>query len=397
MNIKKIISFVLLGLVLLTLIFLITIYSLWTNEISTVMSIKKLREKNDTHMDGSVYEMYVKGGFYFDEFLKQGGAKNDGELIKFITSKITKGLLKMDIKESEIACSSFTAKTEDGDVLFARNYDFAQTNTCIVYTKPNNGRHSSISTVDLQFVGIKPDKEIKGTFDKITSLAAPFAPLDGINDAGVSCGIYMTYQGEKTVATDQNTDKPDITSTTMLRLVLDYASNVDEAVELISKYDLHDSARTSYHYMIADASGRSAILEWVNGTDLTDNDGSKRRLIVIYNDGDAHIGSREAQSKYQVVTNFVIQPDYYESDDEKAGYDRYETLYNELSKTNAIVKDEKEAMRILSTVGRRNWNNKDKNTCTVHSVVYNLTKKTALWVPNENYDDETAYFNLELP
>ncbi|MGP1440533.1 MAG: linear amide C-N hydrolase [Treponema sp.] len=397
MNIKKIISFILLGLVLLTLIFLITIYSLWTNEISTVMSIKKLREKNDAHMDGSVYEMYVKGGFYFDEFLKQGGAKNDGELIKFITSKITKGLLKMDIKESEIACSSFTAKTEDGDVLFARNYDFAQTNTCIVYTKPNNGRHSSISTVDLQFVGIKPDKEIKGTFDKITSLAAPFAPLDGINDAGVSCGIYMTYQGEKTVATDQSTDKPDITSTTMLRLVLDYASNVDEAVELISKYDLHDSARTSYHYMIADASGRSAILEWVNGTDLTDNDGSKRRLIVIYNDGDAHIGSREAQSKYQVVTNFVIQPDYYESDDEKAGYDRYETLYNELSKTNAIVKDEKEAMRILSTVGRRNWNNKDKNTCTVHSVVYNLTKKTALWVPNENYDDETAYFNLELP
>ena len=32
-----------------------------------------------------------------------------------------------------------------------------------------------------------------------------------MNDAGVSCGIYMTYQGEETVPTDQNTDKPDLT------------------------------------------------------------------------------------------------------------------------------------------------------------------------------------------
>ena len=29
---------------------------------------------------------------------------------------------------------------------------------------------------------------------------APFVPLDGVNDAGVSCGIYMSYQGSETVA-----------------------------------------------------------------------------------------------------------------------------------------------------------------------------------------------------
>ena len=94
----------LIGLLTIALLFLVTIYSIWANEISTVMSVKKLRERNNAHMDGSVYEMHVKGNFYFDEFLKQGGAKNDGELIKFITSNITKGLLKMDIKESEIGC-----------------------------------------------------------------------------------------------------------------------------------------------------------------------------------------------------------------------------------------------------------------------------------------------------
>ena len=372
------------------------VFAVWGNEISTVTSIKKLREKNDAHLDGSVYEMTVKGDFYFDDFLKQGGAKNDAQLISFITKKITKGLLKMEIKESNIGCSSFTAKTKNGDVLFARNYDFGKTNSCLVYTKPSGARHASISTVDLQFLGIKCDEGI-GTFkDKMSVLAAPYTPLDGVNDAGVSCGIYMTYQGEKTVATDQNTEKPDITSTTMLRLILDYAGSVDEAVELISKYDLHDSANTSYHYMVADSTGKSAILEWVNGTDLTDNDGSKRKLVVTYNDEDAHIGEREAMSDYQLVTNFIIQPDYYGEGEKRGGYDRYERLYSELDKINGIVEDEEEAMRILSTVGRRGWNNDDKNVCTVHSVVYNLTKKTALWVPNEHYNDETAVFKRSL-
>jgi len=372
------------------------IFGVWSNEISTISSIRKLREKDDAHLDGAVYEMTVKGDFYFDDFLKQGGAKNDKELISFITKNITKGLLKMNIKESNIGCSSFTAKTKDGDVLFARNYDFGKTNSCLVYTRPKGDRHASISTVDLQFVGIKCDEGIASLKDKMSALAAPFAPLDGMNDAGVSCGIYMTYQGEKTVATNQNTEKPDITSTTMLRLILDYAGSVDEAIALISQYDLHDSANTSYHYMVADSTGKSAILEWVNGTDLQDNDGSKRKLVVTYNTGDAHIGEREDRSEYQVVTNFIIQPGYYGEGEKRGGYDRYEKLYSELERIDGIVEDEAEAMRILSTVGRRGWNNDDKNVCTVHSVVYNLTKKTALWIPNEHYDDESALFKRTL-
>ena len=393
---KNIIIGIISSLCTIFLILILIILGVWKNEISTVMSIKQLREKNDSHLDGYVYEMRVKGGFYFDDFLKQGGAKNDSELIKFITRNITKGLLKMGIKESNIGCSSFTAKTESGDVLFARNYDFAKTNTCLVYTKPENGRYASISTVDLQFVGIKCDKGIQSAMDKISALAAPFAPLDGINEKGVSCGIYMTYQGDKTVATNQNTEKPDITSTTMLRLILDYADSVDKAVKLISQYDLHDSANTSYHYMVADKTGKSAILEWVNGKDTEDNDGEKRKLIVTYNDKDSHIGEVEAKAKYQCVTNFIIQPNYYGDNEKKPGYDRYEKLYSELSKTNGIVKDEDEAMRILSIVGRRSWKNDDNNGCTVHSVVYNLTKNTVLWIPNENYNDETAIFRITL-
>ena len=396
-QLKKVLLWIVSIVAALAVVLGIAVFALWHNEIATVASFQQVRTRNDDHLDGSVYTMEVKGGFYLDDFIAQGGAKSDAELIDFITGKITKGLLEMEISESEIACSAFTAQTPEGDRLFGRNYDFSKTNACIVFTEATEGRHATISTVDLQFLGMDVDQDVEGLMNKVTCLAAPYAPLDGVNDAGVSCGIFMSYQGEETIVpTDLNTDKPDITSTTLLRLILDYADNVEEAVEIASTYDLHDSAATSYHYMVADATGASAILEWVNGTDATDLDGSARQLVVTYNDDDAHIGEAEGQSDYQWITNFIIQPGYYDDPADQKGLDRYQKLYEQLSQTDGIVADEEAAMEILASVGRRNWSNDDKNTCTVHSAVYNLTDKSVLWVSNENYQDETAIFRFSL-
>lgn len=398
LSLKKILLAVL-AVIALLLVLAAAIYGVWHNEIGSVASIEMLRDRNDDHLDGAVYAMHVKGGFYLDDFVAQGGVSNDNELIQFITDNITRGVVDIQISAPEIGCSSFTAATQEGDRLFARNYDFSKTNTMLVFTEQNEGRHASISTVDLQFLGIDVDRNLEGMMNRIICLAAPYAPLDGINDAGVSCGIYMSYQGgEETIPTSQDTDKPDFTSTTLLRLILDYADSVEEAVEIASAYDLHDSANTSYHYMVADSTGKSAILEWTNGTDLTDNDGTQRTLKVIYNDQDSDIGEREAASDYQVVTNFVLQPGYYDESpaEEKKGADRYDRLYEELQKTGAVVADEQAAMDILQIVGRRSWNNDDSNGCTVHSAVYNLTDRTMLWVSNENYDDPTAVFQFSL-
>ena len=400
-KLKKILLAVLAVVVALVVLAGVGIYAVWHNEIGSVASIEMLRERNDDHLDGAVYSMHVQGGFYLDDFVAQGGVSNDTDLIQFITDNITHGVVDLNMTAPEIGCSSFTATAENGDALFARNYDFSKTNAMLVFTDANEGRHASISTVDLQFLGIDVDQDMTGLMDKVICLAAPYAPLDGVNDAGVSCGIYMTYQGgEETVATSQDTDKPDFTSTTLLRLILDYADNVEEAVEIASSYDLHDSANTSYHYMVADASGKSAILEWTNDSavDTTDNDGSQRTLKVVYNDQDADIGEREGASSYQIVTNFVLQPGYYEGvpAENKKGADRYDRPYEELQATDGVVAHEQAAMDILQSVGRRSWDNDDKNSCTVHSAVYNLTKKSVLWVTNENYDDPTAVFSFTL-
>ncbi len=387
---KKVLAAALAVLLVLVLAGAIAVWAVWGSELRTLASFHKIVERDDAHLDGSVYEMTVHGGYYFDDFLAQGGASTDAELISFITGNLTKGMIDIGFQPPDVACSSFTATLDNGHRIFGRNYDYSKTNTCIVYTNPGNGRHASVSTVDLQFLGLSVDEDITGLMDKITCLAAPYIPFDGMNDAGVSCAIYMTYQGpDGSVSTNQNTDKPDITSTTMLRLILDYAGSVEEAVELVSAYDLHDSATSSYHYMVADATGRSAILEWVGDKDATDTDGSVRQLRVTYNDQDP----LALDPDWQSVTNFVVVPGYYDNETDMKGLDRYQHIQAQLDAAGGVLPDTASAMDILAQVGRRTWNNDDGNGCTVHSVVYDLTDKTAVWVPNEHYG-EAGY---ELP
>ena len=78
------------------------------------------------------------------------------------------------------------------------------------------------------------------------------------------------------------------------------------------------------------------------------------------------------------------------------GSDRYEHIGNQLAAVNGVVEDEQAAMDILASVGRRNWNNDDSNGITVHSVVYNLTDQTVMWVANEHYGSEEHTFTFSL-
>ena len=393
-SLSKLLRRIACALAALVIALAVAVFALWHNELATLASFQKLSDRDEAHRDGAVYQINFSGDYFFDEFLSQGGASNDAELISFITRSITKGIIPMHIKTSSIACSAFTADTQSGDRVFGRNYDFSATNTAIVYTDPGEGRHASYSTIDLSFLGLDADKDVETIGQKFLTLAAPYVPLDGINDAGVACGIFMSYQGEgKGTPTDTQTDRPDITSTTLLRLILDYADSVEDAVALAQQYDLHDSASSCFHYMVADSTGRSAILEWV-GTDADhDADGTQRQLNVLWNDTDALSDSAD----WQVVTNFIKTPGYYDGTTaEMKGLDRYEHLAAALRETDGIVADKDAAMDLLASVGRRTWDNDDSNSNTVHSVVYDLTDKSVLWVGNEHYGEEAYTFEFQL-
>lgn len=379
--------------------------AIWYNELLSISSIQMLVDANKENRSAPVYIMDVSGDYYFDEFIEQGGAASDDELIQFVVDNITKGLIPISLSSPEIGCSSFTSVDEEGNRYFGRNYDFSTTTGMIVRTNPSDGRYASISSVDLQFLGITEGEYVDSVMEKLICLAATYVPLDGINEAGVSCGIYMSYQGPdgEVVSTDQNTDKPDVTSTTLLRLILDYAGSVEEAVALAQQYDLHDSANTSFHYMVADSTGKSAILEWVDVSDETDTDGTKRELRVYYNDEDAILGEAEAANNFQYVTNFIVTNDYYTNNDDKKGLDRYNEIESCInpdgSNTSGLITKE-DALSVLETVGRRNWDSlngkTDSNGITVWSALYNLTSKEVTWISNEEFDNENAIFTFDF-
>ena len=387
-----------------------TVLGLWHDEIKSMATIEKLEDADPENRSGPLYTIDVSGGYYFDKFLEQGGARNDQELIDFLVQNLTKGIVPIELEAPTVGCSSFTFQTPEGDRYFARNYDFSPTTSMIVRTAPGDGRHASVSSADLQFLGITDCAEITSFMEKCLALVSPYVPLDGINDAGVSCGIYMSYQKdvgedgqEAVVSTDQNSGLPDLTSTTMLRMILDYADDVDEAVSLVRQYDFHDSASTSFHYMVADRTGRSAILEWVDPDGHVGNDdGTKRELRVYYNDDDAIVGEREGKESFQYITNFLVTPDYYDEDSQKGGYDRYLAIPKTIdpdgnNPTGKFSKEE--GMDLLKTLGRRRWDAakpSDSNNITVWSSLYNLTDKTVTWISNESFDDESRIFEYSL-
>ena len=76
-TVKKILKIA--GICLLSLVLAvgIAIGILWHNEISAVLSIKMLVDTHEENRSAPVYMMDIKGGYYFDEFIGQGGASND--------------------------------------------------------------------------------------------------------------------------------------------------------------------------------------------------------------------------------------------------------------------------------------------------------------------------------
>ena len=108
---KKVLLTILGVLLALVIVLVGTVYAVWHDEITTLLSFQQVTQRDESHKDGSVYVLNVSGGYHFDEFLAQGGASNDTDLISFITNSITKGIIPMSIKTSEIACSAFTADT----------------------------------------------------------------------------------------------------------------------------------------------------------------------------------------------------------------------------------------------------------------------------------------------
>ena len=254
-------------------------------------SIEKLEE--------GLYVMEFEGDYGFDDFLARGGASSDREVADYLVSFLSHGLYqpKTDVQTGSYGCSTICTQDENGTVFFGRNYDWTECRAMIVHTVPAHG-YESFSTCCLDFLGFGADYAPDGSMmDRMQSLAAIYVPLDGMNAAGLMVADLTAGDQEET---HQQTGKVNLTTTTAIRLLLDRAANVEEALALLRQYDMHSSIGISHHLSLADATGRSVVVEYVDGEMLV------RETTVVTNHyltdcAKQGVGSVQSHHRYETL------------------------------------------------------------------------------------------------
>jgi hypothetical protein len=316
----------------IVVILIIIFTAVFWNELRSLASIKKL----DDH---PLLQMAYYGDYGFDKFL-ENGAKNDHEVAIFVTKRLLRGIpinLNLDLG----GCTVFIVKNERGEVLFCRNYDFPYTPAMQVFTSPDNG-FRSVATGHLDIFGYTKSYFPSGiNLNSLYALATPYAPWDGMNEKGLAIALLAIPEAHG----PDDDDKLTLGTTTIIRLVLDKASTVGEAVELMKKYNIYFSAGISCHFLIADASGDSVLVEYWDG---------ELKIVTTPDD-------------FQVASNFIAWNglNYGEGFNE---IERYETVKSRIDKNGGWL-SEQQAIDLLTEVGIY-YEGVDKLQWT---VIYNLT------------------------
>lgn len=328
-KIKKI----LLILFCLIIVIISALVILFFNEIRSLCSLKKID-------DYGMYQMTYYGDYGFDEFLKTG-AKSDKDIEKFVTKRLLKGL-PININVEKGGCTAFVTRNEKDEIIYGRNFDFKYAPSVQVYTKPDNG-YASVSTVNLAFAGYSENNLPKEgiSFSNFLTLATPYLPFDGLNEKGVAIALLAVPEADG----GNDSSKVTLNTTTAIRLVLDKADSVDKAISLMNEYNIYFSGDVECHYLIADSTGNSVIVEFYDGA-----------MQVVKSDND-----------YQIASNFIAYNGL-NIGEGFSEFERYDKVKEEIE-NNQHRLSEMQAVKLLADIGV-NYENIDKLQWT---VVYNLT------------------------
>lgn len=346
------------------------------NQGATIHSVKKL--------DNNIYLLDYRNDYHLPELMEKG-VSSIGELMAFAADALTFGLRVFKPGTDEGAgCTTFEAFTPEGGHLLARNFDFRIAPCFVVWTHPDNA-YASISVVDNNFMAYGTFLRFN-RFNSYRTLLAPYCCVDGMNEKGLAIAVLQL----RAKATNQTAPgKKDITTTAMIRAVLDTCANVDEAVELIKKYNMHDSLWTNYHYQIIDAQGRSVVVEYIDGVLHVYERGSSACPVTgsVYEDDGL---------KQQYAANFSLTKDIGSYKIEQHGEDRIESVKSVLRAKNGTL-TQREAMDLLSYVKLDYKHDKYPwSIIALWSAVYNTGEGTLKIAANADYK-KIYTFNINEP
>ena len=213
-------------------------------------------------LDDRLYYMEYKGDDGFDGLMAKGGFEKADDMVGYIIEFLSKGHYKPEVETSKepYGCSALTVKTPDGSVMMGRNFDFPSAIGLIMHCIPDKG-YETITTFNVEFYNFGEDFKPEGFKNQYMCLSGLFVALDGINEKGL---VIADLMAGDSIETHQRTSKPDLTTTAAISYMLKNAANVDEALKLLESIDMHSDIGSAHHYAMADVSGRSVVVEYVD-------------------------------------------------------------------------------------------------------------------------------------
>jgi hypothetical protein len=178
--------------------------------------------------------------------------------------------------QEAFACTCFAGHLANGHRLLGRNFDWNPDPALVLITHPK-GAFASISLVDISYLGYS---DAHKPFDAPEGLEGAWRiPFDGMNEKGFAVGMMAIDHAEGPTGTG----KPKVGELGILRVLLDRAANVREAITLMDAFEVGFDA-PPIHYLLTDQTGDAAVVEFLGG-----------KLHVIRND-----------APWMVSTNFLL-------------------------------------------------------------------------------------------
>jgi hypothetical protein len=255
--------------------------------------------------------------------------RGDYNLLSSVDLQQIPGRAIDDEPGSNFACTMFYGRDTTDGALLGRNFDWNHKATLALFTHPQDG-YASVSMVDLGYLGFDQGLSLKALRNLKQS---PLWPFDGMNEQGVAIGIMAVPNTPGL----HDPSKPTVDSLAVIRLVLDYAGNLDEALAILQGVNIDFEGGPWLHYLVSDRQG-SAVVEILSD-----------RVNVI-----------RSQQPWQVSTNFILSG--LSEAEADASCWRYRTASNRLEQNQGSM-NAVDAMELLKDVSQQN---------TVWSVVYHL-------------------------
>lgn len=304
-----------------------------------IRSIWSIRRIPNTKM----YVMDYYASYNLEELAESGTDPNDveGSLFRALLPDVLLPIANLisghkkgdrDWHTSQHSCSSISFVADEGNVLFGRNFDWSHDPCLIVRMQ---GKRASVAVLDLHYLRLSESQlDNLSLKDRLNLLFAPYLVEDGMNEYGLA--VSSMAVDESGVPNDDA--KPTVIKPLLKRMILDFARTTEEAIEVIQRYNI-DFAGTPCHLMIADRTGKSVVVEFVDG----------KTSILVAND------------PWHIATNHLLTGNTDQMNRDKCW--RFNTASEAISQDKSQF-DAERMMRVMSSISVPDW--------TMWTSVYDL-------------------------